>query len=57
MGMMEAICNPENMSRAYGQVRANKGAAGVDGMTVHQLRDPLKAHWANRLGLLRLYAP
>ena len=43
--MMEAICNPENMSRAYGQVLANKGAAGVDGMTVHQLRNHLKAYW------------
>jgi RNA-directed DNA polymerase len=43
--MMEAICNPENMSRAYGQVLANKGAAGVDGMTVRRLREYLKAHW------------
>ena len=45
MELMEAICNPENLSRAYGQVLANKGSAGVDGMTVHQLRDHLKAHW------------
>jgi RNA-directed DNA polymerase len=43
--LMEAICKPENMSRAYGQVLANKGSAGVDGMTVHQLRDHLKVHW------------
>lgn len=43
--MMEAICHSENMSRAYGQVMANKGSAGMDGMTVHQLRDHLKAHW------------
>jgi RNA-directed DNA polymerase len=45
MELMEAICNPENMNRAYGQVWANKGSAGVDGMTVHQLRDYLKARW------------
>ena len=45
MELMEAICNPENLSRAYGQVLANKGSAGVDGMTVHQLREHLKAHW------------
>lgn len=44
MEMMEAIGNPENMSRAYEQVLGNKGSAGVDGMTVHQLRDPLKVH-------------
>lgn len=43
--MMEAICDPENVSRAYGQVLANKGSAGVDGMTVHQLQDHLEAHW------------
>jgi len=43
--MMEVICKPENVNRAYGQVVANKGSAGVDGRTVHQLRDHLKVHW------------
>jgi RNA-directed DNA polymerase len=42
---MEARCDPENIHSAYRQVLANKGAAGVDGMTVHQLRDYLRAHW------------
>ena len=54
MEMMEALCNPENLTRAYRQVVANKGSAGVDGMTVPQLRDHLKVHWpAIREQLLR----
>lgn len=44
-GEMEAVCDPENMKRAYRQVVGNKGSAGVDGMTVDQLREYLKAHW------------
>lgn len=52
--MMEAIGNDGNMTRAYEQVLANKGTAGVDGMTVYQLRDYLEAHWPNiREQLLR----
>ena len=35
----------ENMIRAYERVLSNKGAAGVDGMTVHELRDCLLVHW------------
>ena len=44
-GKMEAICDSENLKRAYRQVVGNKGSAGVDGMTVDELRDYLKAHW------------
>ena len=44
-GEMEAICDSENLKRAYRQVVGNKGSAGVDGMTVDELRDYLKAHW------------
>lgn len=43
--LMEAICHPENISRAHRQVLANKGSAGVDGMTVHQLANHLRNHW------------
>ena len=39
--MMEAICSTENMSRALRKVIANKGAPGVDGMTVGEL----DRHW------------
>ena len=42
---MESILERENMNRAYKQVKSNKGAAGVDGMTVGQLRGYLDHHW------------
>jgi retron-type reverse transcriptase len=35
--LMEKICDPSNLNRAYRRVKANKGAAGVDGMTVDEL--------------------
>lgn len=35
--LMEAICDRENLNRAYKRVKANRGAAGVDGMTVGEL--------------------
>ncbi|WP_346798649.1 group II intron reverse transcriptase/maturase [Halomonas sp. Bachu 37] len=43
--LMEWVVDPENMERAYRKVVSNKGAPGVDGMTVHQLADHLKTHW------------
>lgn len=36
--LMESILERENMNKAYQQVVSNKGAGGVDGMTVGQLR-------------------
>src|SRR5271169_6408924 len=35
--LMEAICEPANLNRAYKRVKANKGAPGVDGMSVDEL--------------------
>src|SRR5215813_6869706 len=43
--MMEAVVARENMFRAYEQVMSNKGAAGVDRMTVEQLKPYLQEHW------------
>ena|SRR3990167_7257264 len=42
--LMEKICNPSNLNRAYKRVKANKGAAGVDGMSVDKLRDWIAEH-------------
>ena len=43
--MMEEIVERENLKEALRRVKANKGAPGVDGMTVDQLGDYLKQHW------------
>jgi RNA-directed DNA polymerase len=43
--LMEIICERENIRRALQRVRSNKGAPGVDGMTVDQLPSYLRRHW------------
>ena len=43
--LMEAICDPNNIEAALRVVVRNKGAPGVDGITVRQLPDILKARW------------
>src|SRR5947208_12862190 len=43
--LMEEICQRENLKQALQQVKANKGSAGVDGMTVGGITDYLKQHW------------
>src|SRR5947209_12947834 len=35
--LMEQVCEAENLNRAYARVKANKGAPGIDGMSVKQL--------------------
>lgn len=44
-GLMEMVVSRENMWAAYRRVVSNKGAAGVDGMTVVDLGEHLKVHW------------
>src|SRR5437868_13014484 len=43
--LMEEICEREDLKQALQQVKANKGSAGVDGMTVGGITDYLKQHW------------
>src|SRR6267154_2282163 len=43
--LMEEVCERENCKQALARVKANKGSAGVDGMTVRQLPEFLKQHW------------
>jgi RNA-directed DNA polymerase len=43
--LMEAICERENLKQALKRVKANKGAPGVDGMTVQALPAYLREHW------------
>ena len=42
---MEEIVERENLKEALRRVKANKGAPGVDGITVNQLGDHLRQHW------------
>ena len=43
--LMEEVIEPKNLNRAYQRVKANKGAPGVDGMSVDDLGGWLAEHW------------
>jgi len=43
--LMEEVCQRDNLWKALKRVQANKGAPGVDGMTVRGLPKYLKRHW------------
>ena len=43
--LMEEVCERENLKEALRRVKANKGGAGVDGMTVGGITAYLKQHW------------
>ncbi|HKT53145.1 MAG TPA: group II intron reverse transcriptase/maturase [Caulobacteraceae bacterium] len=45
MRLLEAILSRENMMAALRRVMANKGAAGIDGMPVEELRRHLATNW------------
>ena len=42
---MEAVVERANLWRAYERVLQNKGAAGVDGLTVFEFKAWLQQHW------------
>jgi len=43
--LMEEVCERCNCQQALKRVKANKGSAGMDGMTVQQLPEILKQQW------------
>jgi RNA-directed DNA polymerase len=43
--LMEEICEPENMRKALKRVQENKGAPGIDGITVEELPGYLRRNW------------
>ena len=45
MHLMEEVCERENLEAAWKRVRSNKGSPGVDGMTIDDAKDYLRAHW------------
>ena len=42
MELIEVILSKENLNRAYKKVVSNKGASGVDGVTVEELGDYIR---------------
>jgi RNA-directed DNA polymerase len=50
--LMEAVVERENMLSALKRVVGNRGAAGVDGMTVNELKPHLQTHWKRIKGQL-----
>jgi RNA-directed DNA polymerase len=45
-GLLELALERQNLQAALKRVRKNKGSPGIDGMTVDELPDHLRAHWA-----------
>ena len=43
--LMEEVCGRENCQQALKRVKANRGSAGIGGMTVEQLPDYLTQQW------------
>ncbi len=43
--LFDKVFAADNLKRAWKQVRANKGAAGVDGLDVKHFLDWCKTHW------------
>ncbi|MGF6267404.1 RNA-directed DNA polymerase [Paraburkholderia youngii] len=50
--LMEEVCERGNLQQALRRVKANKGAPGVDGMTVQALPAFLREHWPSIRGTL-----
>jgi hypothetical protein len=56
---MEEVIDRQNLNRAYRRVKANKGAPGVDGMTLRELGDWIAQQgmnnaWLRAQGLIEL---
>ena len=51
--LLERILSRDNLNRAYKRVKANKGAPGIDGMTVEQALPWLREHREELLDMIR----
>jgi len=45
LDLFECVLSRENMAMAWQQVKANRGAAGVDGMTIDEFPQFAREHW------------
>ena len=52
--LLEQILSKDNMNRAYKRVKSNKGAAGIDGMTVEDALPWLREHGEELLESIRM---
>ncbi|CQR25442.1 reverse transcriptase/maturase, group FT II introns [Streptococcus varani] len=43
--LLDTILSRSNMVEAYNQVKANKGSAGIDGITIDQMDEYLRQYW------------
>ena len=48
--LLEAILDRRNMNKAYKRVKANKGAPGIDGMTIEEALPYLREHKDELIG-------
>ena len=51
--LLEKVLNRDNLNKAYKRVKANKGASGVDGMTVEEALPWLKENGSELLEKIR----
>ena len=43
--LLSRVLEPANLASAWKQVRSNKGAPGIDGVTIEAYPDAAKQHW------------
>ncbi|MDP3924807.1 MAG: group II intron reverse transcriptase/maturase, partial [Hydrogenophaga sp.] len=44
--LLEDVLASDNLAQAWKRVKANKGAPGIDGMTIEDFPDHARAHWS-----------
>lgn len=45
-GLLEQMLEPENLRAAWRAVKANHGAAGMDGVSIKEFMEHMRPHWA-----------
>ena len=51
--LLEDVLASDNLARAWKRVKANKGAPGIDGMTIEDFPGHARAHWPAVRGQIR----